>query len=199
MARKRMIDPGFWDDLTIASLSIPARLTFLGMISNADDEGRLEADPRYIKRAVFGFDEAVTFPDVAEYLAEIERVCPNIQFYEVAGRLIASFRNWRRYQYIQKPQASRLPAPPIAVTAEHDASTLPITDHSHNVPLSVEDEHDASNGAVSPNRIEVNRIEVNRDMQQQQHDSDDYEMSIEEANEAAAALIEKFRKGPKRG
>jgi hypothetical protein len=144
MARKRMIDPSFWEDPTIGTLSVPARLLFLGMMSHADDEGRLEVEPRYIRRAVFGFDEDITTGLVACYLAEIRELCRSVRFYEVDGRGLAAFINWRRYQYIQKPQASKLPAPP------EYAATVPVTDDYDNgiVPLQT-------------NRIERNRIEKN--------------------------------------
>ena len=40
MARKRMIDPNIWDSEDFSKLSILGRLLFIGMFSNADDEGR---------------------------------------------------------------------------------------------------------------------------------------------------------------
>ena len=40
MARRRMIDPNFWESEDVSRLSLFARLLFIGMISNADDEGR---------------------------------------------------------------------------------------------------------------------------------------------------------------
>jgi len=138
MARKRMIDPAFWDDLNVAKLSIPARLCFIGMMSNADDEGRIEADPRYIKRAVFGFDDDLSSSDVAAMLGEIQASCPSVTFYHIEGRALAAFSNWLRYQYIQKPHPSKLPSPPV--TYEYDTDTIP----------------------VSPSRVEENRVEENR-------------------------------------
>jgi hypothetical protein len=142
MARKRMIDPSFWEDPTIGTLSVPARLLFIGMMSHADDEGRLEVEPRYIRRAVFGFDEDVTTGLVACYLTEIRELCRSVRFYEVDGRALACFINWKRYQYIQKPQASRLPAPP------EFTPTVPIPD-----------QYDTDTIPLQTNRIEKNRIE----------------------------------------
>lgn len=142
MARKRMIDPSFWEDPTIGTLSVPARLLFIGMMSHADDDGRLEVEPRYIRRAVFGFDDDITTAYVVEYLAEIERVCRGVRFYEIDGRSFACFTNWGRYQYIQKKQPSKLPPPP---------------DECTTVPLPYQD--DTGKGTVQPNRIEKNRIE----------------------------------------
>ena len=40
MARKRDIDPSLWDHEELNALPIPARYLFIGIISNADDEGR---------------------------------------------------------------------------------------------------------------------------------------------------------------
>jgi hypothetical protein len=144
MARKRMIDPSFWEDPTIGTLSVPARLLFIGMMSHADDEGRIEVEPRYIRRAVFGFDEDVTTGLVACYLAEIRELCRSVRFYEVDGRALAAFTNWRRYQYIQKPQDSRLPAPP------EYAATVPVTD-----------DYDSGIVPLQTNRIEKNGGEEN--------------------------------------
>lgn len=154
MPRRRMIDPGFWEDPTMGTLSIPARLLFIGMISHADDEGRLEVEPRYLRRAVFGFDD-VTVADVVELLDEIRRLCRSVQFYQVDGRSFAAFRNWHRYQYIQKAQASRLPPPPDFTPREPDP------DDYHTDTIPVPDDHRNGNGTVSDNRIEKNRIEVN--------------------------------------
>jgi hypothetical protein len=130
MARKRMIDPAIWEDPTVGSLSIPARLLFIGLISHADDEGRLDVEPRYLRRAVFGFDDDVSCVDVSRYLDEIAQL-RGVVFYSVDERRLASLTNWRRYQYIQKAQTSRLPAPP-----------------SENVPLSVTDDDGSSNVPV---------------------------------------------------
>jgi hypothetical protein len=142
MARKRMIDPSFWEDPTIGTLSVQARLLFIGMMSHADDEGRVDVDPRYIRRAVFGFDDDISTAMVADFLAEIHTRCRSVQFYEVGGRSVAVFINWRRYQYIQKPQASKLPAPPMST------AIVPVTD-----------QYDSGTVPVSDNRIEKNRIE----------------------------------------
>lgn len=144
MARKRMIDPSFWEDLNIGQLSRTARLCFIGLMSYADDEGRVQVDPRYVKRAVFGFDDDLTTSDVGAILDELRGGATNLVFYEVGGRQIAVFINWRRYQYIQKPQPSNLPPPPQTV------EETPVTD-----------QYDSGIVPVSTNRIEKNRTERN--------------------------------------
>lgn len=155
MARKRMIDPSIWGDTSISDLSFGARLCFVGMISNADDHGRIEASAKYIKGAIFRYDE-LAVSEVGAFLDEIKSCCRNVVFYEVDGRQYACFTNWRRYQYIQKPQPSTLPPPPER--AEDDTSIVPVSYTSDNKSLS-----------VSPNRIEKNRIEMNRERDAHTH------------------------------
>ena len=40
-----MIDPNFWTDEKLGECSIQERLLFMGLISNADDEGYGRANP----------------------------------------------------------------------------------------------------------------------------------------------------------
>ena len=70
---------------------------------------------------------------------------------EVEGKKIAAFLNWKRYQYIQKPQKSTLPAPPETAHVEASNVTVSYPSGSGN---------DSGNGPVRLNRIEVNRKEV---------------------------------------
>ena len=44
MARKRMIDPGIWQSEDFAKMSTLGKLVFIGLFSNADDEGRGRAN-----------------------------------------------------------------------------------------------------------------------------------------------------------
>ena len=45
MARRRMIAPEIWESSSFSKLSNFAKLIFIGLISNADDEGKGIADP----------------------------------------------------------------------------------------------------------------------------------------------------------
>jgi len=109
--RKRMIDPAFWDDAEVGSLSIPARLLFIGLISHADDEGRGVSDIRSIRKQMFGFDMDVTVDNVQEWLKEIGDKVRNVQFYEAESRQYYCLMNWSRYQKISHPSPSSLPGP----------------------------------------------------------------------------------------
>lgn len=94
MARKRMIAPSIWEDPSFNSLGITARLAFVGMISNADDDGYLRGDYGSLKRLVFGFDIAL---DDMRWHQELMSY-KNIHFFDVNGETYAHLLNWDKYQ-----------------------------------------------------------------------------------------------------
>jgi translation initiation factor IF-1 len=57
MARIRSIKPDFFDSTSIADLSMPARLFFIGLWTQADRDGRLEDDMRRLKARIFPYDD----------------------------------------------------------------------------------------------------------------------------------------------
>ena len=57
MPTRRMIDPEIWQSETIAALTRDQRLLFIGLFSNADDQGRLRAHPALIRSLVFPYDD----------------------------------------------------------------------------------------------------------------------------------------------
>ena len=67
MARKYDIDSTLWDHVELGTLPIRARLLFVGVLSNADDEGRLKGDPRYLKGLVFRYDDKVTRAQIRDW------------------------------------------------------------------------------------------------------------------------------------
>lgn len=112
MARIRSIKPEFWTDEKVCSLARPVRLTFLGIISAmADDEGRLKGDPRLVKAAVYPLDDDVDAATVRSHLEDLASA-RLIQRYRVNGEDYIQVVNWKKHQRIDKPTASRLPAPP---------------------------------------------------------------------------------------
>lgn len=111
MARRRMIDPSIWSDPIVGSLSDAARILFVALISNADDEGRIDADVRWLKRTVFGFRDTTT-AEVDGYLQELTDNLRSVVVYEADGRRYAQLLNWKQFQTINRPTPSRIPPPP---------------------------------------------------------------------------------------
>ena len=134
MARRRMIDPNFWQSEDISRLSPFARLLFIGMISHADDEGRGRANVNYLKSIVFPYDE-IRAADVEKAISEI---CHNtsVTVYTVAHSSYYAFTNWEKWQRVDKPQKSIIPPPPM------DSGIIPepVANHSGTIPEPVKND-----------------------------------------------------------
>jgi len=127
MARKRMIDPDFWIDEKIGSLSMMGRLLFIGMWNLSDDEGLLRFTPEYLKSSIFPYDN-ISFNKVKSLMNELEKA--EFIFSYIGGKNQSKYAfiiNFGKYQTINRPQPSKLPPPSlqniktIEVYAKRDA------------------------------------------------------------------------------
>lgn len=107
MARIRTIKPEFFTSLSNADLSIPARLTFIGLWTHADDEGRCVDDARLIKAAIWPLERSVKA--VEADLVELEKG-DKIHRYKVADRSFIAITTWT-HQRINRPAPSKFPGP----------------------------------------------------------------------------------------
>lgn len=108
MARIRSIKPEFFTSLSNADLSIPARLTFIGLWTHCDDEGRCIDDARLIKAALWPLERSVKAVE-----ADLEDLAKSgkIVRYSGDGHPLLAVVKWRTHQVINRPKASRYPAP----------------------------------------------------------------------------------------
>lgn len=111
MARKRMIDPNFWTDEKLGTCEPLARMTFMGLISQADDAGRLNGHPALIKSQVFPYDYDITPDQVNKWLDQLEQK-GLIRRYEVDGQSYIYIPKFLKHQKINRPSDSKLPPPP---------------------------------------------------------------------------------------
>jgi hypothetical protein len=111
MPRKRMIDPDIWDSLQFSSLPLAGRILFIGMFSLADDEGRLRANPGYLKKTIFGYDMDITPTNVAEWELSIIK-SELVKAYRNGHENYILVTNFPKYQKINHPTPSKLPEPP---------------------------------------------------------------------------------------
>ena len=109
MARIRTIKPEFFTSLTIAGLPIEARLTFIGLWTHVDDEGRCVDDARLIKAAVWPLDDRIS-TDVENDLRTLSESSLILR-YKVGGRSYLTVRGWVEHQRINRPTKSKLPPP----------------------------------------------------------------------------------------
>lgn len=140
MARKRMIDPGFWTDEKLGTCSRDERLLFMGLISNADDDGRLPGHPALLKSMIFPYDYDITPEDVEKWAQNLFKK-QLIAIYKANGQTYIWVCNFSKHQSIKKKTDSKLPAPPddpFGNGGEHIPHQLP-TNGKH-VPLKRKEE-----------------------------------------------------------
>lgn len=106
-----MIDPSFWTDEKLGSCSREERLLFMGLISNADDEGRLPGHPALLKATIFPYDTDVGPGEVAAWLGNLAAK-GLVVTYEAGGEAVVWVKNFTKHQTIKKPTPSKLPPPP---------------------------------------------------------------------------------------
>jgi hypothetical protein len=109
MARRRMIDPNFWQSEDVSKLTIRQRLLLIGLFSNADDEGKLRGNPAFVRSLVFPYED-ISISDIEEDLEVIENIASIMQ-YEVEGNKYIKLINWTKFQRVDKPQKSMIPEP----------------------------------------------------------------------------------------
>jgi hypothetical protein len=161
MARKRMIDPSFWVDEKLGTVDPVVRLLFMGLISQADDEGRLNGHPSLIKSLIFPYDHSIQVNDVDEWLNLLsleERKL--IQRYEVDHQKYILITNFKKHQTINKPQKSKLPpllesygSPTVVVSEQSGIATaqsklIEVNRSEGNVSEGNEPEHSTFNHPI---------------------------------------------------
>jgi hypothetical protein len=109
MPRIRTIKPSFFQSDDVSVLPLRARLTWIGLWTQCDDQGRTKDHVKLIKAAIWPLD-TVSLADIEEdltVLADRGRIVR----YEVGGQHYLEITNWSEHQAIQKKTPSRIPAP----------------------------------------------------------------------------------------
>nr|WNW36539.1 hypothetical protein RKE32_02690 [Streptomyces sp. Li-HN-5-13] len=112
MARIRSVKPETWVSETLAEVSIPAMVTFLGMTNHADDHGRHRDNAAIVYGLVWPMREEITRADVEEHLRQLAAAGAVCRYTGCDGRKYFHYPTWHNHQKIDKPSLSRLPACP---------------------------------------------------------------------------------------
>lgn len=109
-SRIRTIKPEMFEDEKLGSVSRDARLLFVALITLADDEGRCRGSGAHIRGQRYAYDADVTPAMVEGWLREL---CGAgmVTVYIHGGQRYAHLTNWDRHQKVDRPSASKLPAP----------------------------------------------------------------------------------------
>jgi hypothetical protein len=150
--RIRSLKPEFFEDEKVCAISRDARLVTIGLITLADDRGRLAYRPLAILGDVFP-EEAVSMRQLRTWLAEILEVGLAL-VYKVAANEYLWLPQFLRHQVINKPTESVLPAHP-----EDPWAHLPLvealkvakrTDSAGSSPVAVPDNSGSSPVGLPP-------------------------------------------------
>lgn len=95
-----MIDSVIWQDENFGKLSCSARLLFIGLVTNADDDGYIRANDSYLRSTIFMYDN-ISLNKVHELAKEISDKLPSIHLFEVGGNSFIHFKKWTEYQHIR--------------------------------------------------------------------------------------------------
>lgn len=107
MRRIRTIKPEFWQDEKLAPLPPTTRLVFLGLLSMADDAGRLVDNVKAIDGFLFGATRD-TAKKSLEVLADAGRI---LRYQSASGQALIQIVGWHRHQKVDKPAKYTLPPP----------------------------------------------------------------------------------------
>ena len=131
--RIRSVKPEMRQDERYGRLSRDAREMFNGLMTMADDEGRIRALPAAILGHVFPYDLDAP-AKLNRWLGEITN-SGMVLGYEHEGLPYLAFRHWRRHQLINRPRPSLLPPPPDPVVVSENA-----VDNKGSAPTEFTDE-----------------------------------------------------------
>jgi hypothetical protein len=107
--RIRTLKPEIWEDEAVGGLGPWERLLFVGLITMADDEGRLRALPSAIAGHVFPYDDLP--PSKIIRLLEAVNATGLVCRYAHGGTDYVQIKGWCDHQKINRPTQSTLPAP----------------------------------------------------------------------------------------
>lgn len=111
MTRSRTVRPTFWTSFSLAQVEREVRLFFVGLWTEADDEGRLIDAPKALAGALFPHDPDVDADTVTRWLDELVRVGA-IRRYRAKGASYLHIPAWKEHARPPHPTPSKLPAPP---------------------------------------------------------------------------------------
>ena len=109
MPRIRSIKPEALQHRKVGRLSDRAFRLWIGMLTQADDHGRLVADTSQLKLIAFGYQTRTGPRQIEAALAELSGT-GLIRLYEIDGRPLAEFPSWQDHQRVDHPSKSLLPS-----------------------------------------------------------------------------------------
>jgi len=105
-----MIHIELWQSETMAELTRDQRLLFIGLFSNADDQGRLRGHPKIVQNLVFPYDTDLSIEQTERDLDALVEGDFIIR-YGAGTKSLIQVKNWWTYQQPQWAYPSSYPPP----------------------------------------------------------------------------------------
>ena len=107
MARIRTVKPEFFDDEKLATISLQARLVFIGLLVHSDDYGVVKGHPLWLKNQILPYDD-ISLPDFTDLLQELVTINCIVAFCH-SGEQYYHIRKFSEHQKVEKPSKWRNP------------------------------------------------------------------------------------------
>jgi uncharacterized phage protein (TIGR02220 family) len=121
MPRIRTLKPEHRQHRKVGPLDHVTYRLWVGMILEADDEGRFVYDPDALRVLIFGYHPRVSRAIVDASASLLESV-GLIRRYLANGQTYACFPSWRDHQRLDHPTPSKLPEPNDSVNVREDSA-----------------------------------------------------------------------------
>jgi len=122
VARIRSIKPELPSSKKLTAASIEARYTLVLLITQADDEGFVLAEPRQLLGVLYPHDEAVTSVELEEWIRQLVAVNSLVVRHTTEGARVLQLVGWHEHQAVKnagKPKISPLLLP-LSVESTED-------------------------------------------------------------------------------
>ena len=143
---RRMVHSKIWESQQVESLKPLERLLYIGMITIADDEGRLRGDGEYLRRHLFYRDRIG--PGKLKKMRNRIWEAGLIEVYTTKEGTFISHPKWNKYQTLEKRRCKPSDFPP-SPAGQSPASD---TQDSAQVKVVKDNEVEDNQGRVSPAR-----------------------------------------------
>ena len=105
-----MIHNKIWASVQFSKLSNEAKLLYIGMITIADDQGKLNGSPAYLRGQIFPYEDTLSVAQMEKIIQEIKKQ-KIIHCYKVKGTDYIAHPNWTRYQKLRKDRVKESEIP----------------------------------------------------------------------------------------
>ncbi|MFI5284123.1 MAG: hypothetical protein ACHQ0J_13485 [Candidatus Dormibacterales bacterium] len=118
--RIRTLKPEIWDSRDFRALDNLGKLTFIALISNADDEGRLKTNAAHLAD-LYRLGEADAIQVALDQLQRQDMVT----CYQIGRDDFIQVTHFAEHQYVQKPTPSTIAPPPLPIAVPETSSSAP--------------------------------------------------------------------------